>query len=129
MYLQDLYYYDKQLPESDPYASLLFPEENLSQEYEQFPKIIDCMDLKQSACKSIIFQELSRMDISSINTIHDLIFITDFNKPSKPVFDAVSSVLDSLHIFWFQGVKDGRIYVTRDALMYFYRFVLNVVII
>ena len=33
-------------------------------------------------------------------------------------YDNVSSVLDSLHIFWFQGSKDGRIYVTRDALMY-----------
>lgn len=118
-----------QLPESDPYASVLFPEETLSQEYEQFPKIIDCSNLKQSACKSIIFQELSSMDVSSLNTVHDLIFITDYKKQNKVVFNTVSSVLDSLNIFWFQGMKDGRIYVTRDALMYCTSIAYDVVII
>ena len=97
---------------------MLFPEETLSQEYEQFPKIIDCTNLKKSACKSIIYQELSSMDVSSLTSIHDLIFITDYHTPNKNIYKTVSSVLDSLHIFWFQGSKDGRIYVTRDALMY-----------
>ena len=97
---------------------MLFPEETLSQEYEQFPKIIDCTNLKKSACKSIIYQELSSMDVSSLTSIHDLIFITDYHTPNKNVYKTVSSALDSLHIFWFQGSKDGRIYVTRDALMY-----------
>ena len=100
-----------------PY-SLLFPKENLSQEYEQFPKVIDCVNLKKSACKSVILQELSTMNIASLNTVHDLIFITDFNTPNHAVFNTVSAVLDSLNIFWFQGSKDGRIYVTRDALLY-----------
>lgn len=75
------------------------------------------MNLKQSACKSVIFQELSTMNMTSLNTVHDLIFITDYNTPNKTVFNTVASVLDSLNIFWFQGVQDGRIYVTRDALL------------
>lgn len=68
----------------------------------------------------MILQELSTMNIASLNTVHDLIFITDFNTPNHAVFNTVSSVLDSLNIFWFQGSKDGRIYVTRDALLYLY---------
>ena len=50
---------DPQLPESDPYASLLFPQDSLSQQYQQFPKVIDCAKLKQAACKTIVLQELS----------------------------------------------------------------------
>jgi hypothetical protein len=30
----------------------------------------------------------------------------------------VTSLLNTLNIFWFQGSKDGRVYVTRDALMW-----------
>lgn len=30
----------------------------------------------------------------------------------------MTSLLNTLNIFWFQGSKDGRVYVTRDALMW-----------
>ena len=105
------------LPETDPYASLLFPQNTVSQEYQQFPKVIDCARLKQAACKTIILQELSSMNVSSLESVHDLIFITDYHTPNKKVYNTVTSVLNTLNIFWFQGPHDGRIYVTRDALI------------
>ena len=67
------------------------------------------------------------MDINNLDSIHDLILITgtlsdtliikDFNTPSKKAYSTVTSLLNSLHIFWFQGPRDGRVYVTRDAIM------------
>lgn len=51
--------FDIQLPESDPYAAQLFPQESTTLQYQQFPKVIDCERLKQSACKSLVLQELS----------------------------------------------------------------------
>ena len=59
-----------------------------------------------------------KMNVSSLESVHDLIFITDYHTPNKMVYNTVTSVLNTLNIFWFQGPHDGRIYVTRDALMY-----------
>ncbi|KAK8802719.1 hypothetical protein WA171_006393 [Blastocystis sp. BT1] len=105
------------LPASDPYASVLFPPELQTQEFDTFPKVINCAQLQQSACKTTILQELSEMDINNLDSIHDLILITDFNTPSKKAYSTVTSLLNSLHIFWFQGPRDGRVYVTRDAII------------
>ena len=58
------------------------------------------------------------MSTASLESVHDLIFITDFHSPAKKTYSTITSVLNSLNIFWFQGPRDGRIYVTRDALMW-----------
>lgn len=68
------------------------------------------------------------MNINNLDSIHDLILITgmtsdtliiiDYNTPSKKAYSTVTALLNSLNIFWFQGPRDGRVYVTRDALMY-----------
>lgn len=58
-----------------------------------------------------------KMNVSSLESVHDLIFITDYHTPNKKVYNTVTSVLNTLNIFWFQGPHDGRIYVTRDALI------------
>lgn len=119
---------EAKLPESDPYAAQLFPQESTTQQYQQFPKVIDCERLKQSACKSLVLQELSsvhedgggelQMNPNAVESVHDLIFITDYFTPGKTNFKTVTSMLDKLHIFWFQGPKDGRVYVTRDAILW-----------
>lgn len=57
------------------------------------------------------------MNVNAVESIHDLIFITDYFTPNKTNFKAVTSILNTMNIFWFQGPKDGRVYVTRDALL------------
>ena len=48
-----------------------------------------------------------------------LIIIGDNNTPEeKSAFEYVASTLNSLQLSWFRGSQDGRIYVTKDALMY-----------
>ena len=48
-----------------------------------------------------------------------LIIIGDNNTPEeKSTFEYVASTLNSLQLSWFRGSQDGRIYVTKDALMY-----------
>ena len=70
------------------------------------------------------------MDINHLDSIHDLILIIgmfsgsliiigDNNTPEeKSTFEYVESTLNSLQLSWFRGSQDGRIYVTKDALMY-----------
>ena len=56
---------DLELPASDPYASVLFPPELQTQEFDTFPKVINCAQLQQSACKTTILQELSEVVLNS----------------------------------------------------------------
>ena len=60
------------------------------------------------------------MNANTVDSVHDLIFITDYFTPGKTNFKTVTNMLDKLHIFWFQGPKDGRVYVTRDAILWIY---------
>lgn len=69
------------------------------------------------------------MDVNNLETIHDLILIIgmfsdslmtigDNQTPAeKSAFEYVANTLNSLQLSWFRGSQDGRIYVTKDALM------------
>lgn len=86
---------DPKLPESDPYASLLFPQDTLSQQYQQFPKVIDCAKLKQAACKTIVLQELSSVVVG-----------VDCFEVDEHCFAGVRARLDLYHGLPFSCKKD-----------------------